>query len=145
MKLFIRIIIIVSLAVCLKYIPVFEPRGINYFISLISLIILGLEIKKLWKSINFNPIKKNKIQTIGYITLISLIFIYVILIMHKEFPSGNIRYIRGLILIIIISLGGKITSFFINTRLPNWIKNSVLITFSTISFIVIIEFDFSIL
>ena len=64
------------------------------------------------------------------------------MIIHKEYPAGNIRFIRGFIILIIIGIGGKIVGIITKSSVKPILKNSVLITFSTISFIAIIEFIF---
>lgn len=140
MNLVVRSIFIISLVLCYKYIPTFEPKGINYLISLICLGFIGFELKKVWDSIKLN--EKIKIQKIAYFTVIICIFLSVILIMHKEFPAGNIRYIRGILIVMCIGIGGKIVGIISKSTINNFTKNSVLFTFSAISFIAILEITF---
>ena len=84
MNFFLRIILLIILLICYKERPVFEPRGVNYIISILCLSIIGFEIKKLWNSITLDESRKIKIQKIAYLTLIILIIFSVILIMQKE-------------------------------------------------------------
>ena len=142
MNLLLRIVLILSLCICYKYIPIFEPKGINYLLSIFCLGFIGFEIKKLWNSLSITESKKIKIQKITYFSLIILIFCYITLTIHKEFPAGNIRFLRGLIILITIGVGGKIVGIVAKSSINAIVKNTVLITYSTISFIAVIEIIF---
>ena len=142
MNIILRIVFIISLCTVYKFIPVFEPKGINYLFSVFCLGVIGIEFKKLWTSLTMSESKKNKIQKITYFLLIILILMSIVLSVHKEYPAGNIRFIRGFIILIIIGIGGKIVGIITKSSVKPILKNSVLITFSTISFIAIIEFIF---
>lgn len=142
MNLILRIVFIIILCICYKYIPVFEPKGINYLLSIFCLGFIGFELKKLWNSFTMNESKKNKIQKTAYLMLIILILISVILIIHKEYPAGNIRFIRGFIILTTIGIGAKIVGIIAKSSINSIIKNTALITFSTISFIAVIELIF---
>jgi len=142
MNLILRIVFIISLCIVYKYIPVFKPKGINYLFSVFCLGVIGIEFKKLWTSLKMSESKKNKIQKITYFLLIILILISIVLSVHKEYPAGNIRFIRGFIILIIIGIGAKIVGIITKSSIKPILKNSVLITFSTISFIAIIEIIF---
>ena len=142
MNIILRIVFIISLCIVYKYIPVFEPKGINYLFSIFCLGVIGIEFKKLWTSFTMSESKKNKIKKITYFLLIILILMSIVLKVHKEYPTGNIRFIRGFIILIIIGIGGKIVGIITKWSIKPILKNSVLITFSTISFIAIIEIIF---
>jgi hypothetical protein len=142
MNSLLRIAFILALFICYKYIPVFEPKGINYLFSIFCLGVIGIEFKKLWTSFTMSESKKNKIKKITYFLLIILILMSIVLKVHKEYPTGNIRFIRGFIILIIIGIGGKIVGIITKSSIKPILKNSVLITFSTISFIAIIEIIF---
>ncbi len=100
------------------------------------------ETYKIWRKLSLNNDNKITIQKIGYLTLIICVSITIILNIHKDFPAGNLRYFRALFILITIILGGKIMKELSNTSLSNFIKNTVLIVFSTLSFIAIIEVCF---
>ena len=102
MNLLLRVVFIIILCICYKYIPVFEPKGINYLLSIFCIGFIGFEIKKLWNSLSIYESKKIKIQKIAYFSLIIIVLISLILTIHKEYPSGNIRFIRGFIILITI-------------------------------------------
>ena len=142
MIIILRIVFIIALCICYKYIPVFEPKGINYLLSILCLGFIGFEVKKLWNSVTMSERKKNKIQKIAYFSLIILILTSVILTVHKEHPAGNIRFIRGIIIFISIGIGGKIVAIIVKSSINAIIKNTLLITYTTISFIAIIELIF---
>ena len=142
MNLLLRVVFIIILCICYKYIPVFEPKGINYILSILCLGFIGFEGKKLWNSFKLSEGKKNKIQKIAYFSLIVLILTSVILIVHKEYPAGNIRFIRGFLILICIGIGAKIVGIISKSSINAFLKNSLLFTYSTISFIAIIEIIF---
>ncbi len=142
MNFFLRIILLIILLICYKEIPVFEPRGVNYIISILCLSIIGFEIKKLWDSIALDESRKIKIQKIAYLTLIILIIFSVILIMHKEYPASKIRFVRGVLILVLLTIGGKLIGIISKTDIKNQIKNTILFTFSAVSFIGIIEIIF---
>lgn len=142
MNLLLRFVLIITLCICYKYIPVFEPKGINYLLSIFCLGFIGFEFKRLWSSLTFSESKKIKIQKIAYFSLIILTFCYVTLTIHKEFPAGNIRFLRGFIILITIGVGGKIVGIVTKSTINSIVKNTVLITYSTISFIAVIEIIF---
>ena len=137
-----RILFILFLIICYKFIPVFEPIGINYLLSLLILGSICYETYKTWVKLSVSEENKKRIQKIGYITLIICVTITIILSIHKDYPEGNIRYLRTLFILITIILGGKIIKEISNTSLPNFIKNTVLIIFSTLSFLALIEVCF---
>jgi lysophospholipase L1-like esterase len=137
-----RILFILFLTICYKFIPVFEPIGLNYLLSLLILGSISYETNKIWKKLSVNVDNKISIQKIGYLTLIICVSITIILNIHKDFPASNIRYLRSLFILITIILGGKIIKEISNTSLSNFIKNTTLVLFSTISFIAIIEICF---
>jgi hypothetical protein len=137
-----RILFILFLIICYKFIPVFEPIGVNYILSLLILGSICYETYKIWKKLSLNVDNKISIQKTGYLTLIICVSITIILNIHKDFPAGNIRYLRALFILITIILGGKIIKEVSNTSLSNFTKNTVLIVFSTLSFIAIIEICF---
>lgn len=139
MTLFFRIVVIISLIISYKFLPVFEPKGINYILSLICLLIILFELKKVWKAFDIETNKKYKIQKILYFFVIILIFTSVIFIMHKENPASNIRFIRGILMLLTLGFGAQIVRLIFNSQLSNSIKNSILFLFSTISLIAIIE------
>lgn len=142
MNVFLRIILIITLLICYKYLPVYEPIGINYILSIFCIIFIGFEIKKVWKSIILNENSKFKIQKICYLTIIIFILIYVILIMHKDYPAGNLRFLRSVLILMTIGISGNIVWIIAKTAINNSIKNSILISFTAISFIGIIEIIF---
>jgi len=142
MNLLLRVFFIIILCICYKYIPVFEPKGINYLFSLLCLGFIGFEFKRLWSSLAISESKKIKIQKIAYFSLIILTFCYITLTIHKEFPAGNIRFLRGFIILITIGVGGKIVGIVAKSSINSIVKNTVLITYSTISFIAVIEIIF---
>ena len=142
MNFFLRIILLIVLLICYKEIPVFEPRGVNYIISILCLSIIGFEIKKLWDSIALDESRKIKIQKITYLTLIILIIFSVILIMHKEYPASKLRFVRGVLILVLLTIGGKLVGIISKTQIKNQIKNTILFTFSAVSFIAIIEIIF---
>lgn len=142
MNLLLRVVFIIILCICYKYMPVFEPKGINYLLSILCLGFIGFEFKKLWNSFKLSEGKKNKIQKIAYFSLIVLILTSVILIVHKEYPAGNIRFLRGFIILISIGIGAKIVGIISKSSINAILKNSLLITYSTISFIAVIEIIF---
>ena len=142
MNFFLRIILLIILLICYKEIPVFEPRGVNYIISILCLSIIGFEIKKLWDSIALDESRKIKIQKITYLTLIILIIFSVILIMHKEYPASKLRFVRGILILVLLTIGGKLVGIISKTQIKNQIKNTILFTFSAVSFIAIIEIIF---
>ena len=137
-----RILFILFLISCYKFIPVFEPVGANYLLSLLILGSICYETYKIWKNLSINVDNKITFQKIGYLTLIICVSITIILNIHKDFPAGNVRYLRVLIILITIILGGKIIKEISNISLSNFIKNTVLIVFSTLSFMAIIEICF---
>jgi len=139
MNLIIRFVLIITLCICYKYIPVFEPKGINYILSILCLGFIGFEFKKLWNSLSISESKKNKIQKIVYFSLIIIVLMSLILTIHKEYPAGNIRFVRGFIILITIGVGGKIVGIISKSSVNTYIKNLLLITYSTISFIAVIE------
>ena len=134
-----RFLFILFLIISYKFIPVFEPIGINYLLSLLILGSICYETYKIWKKLSLNVDKKITIQKNGYLTFIIFVSITIILNIHKDFPAGNIRYLRAIFILITIILGGKIMKEVSNTSVSNFIKNTVLIVFSTLSFIAIIE------
>ena len=142
MNLLLRVVFIIILCICYKYIPVFEPKGINYLLSILCLGFIGFEGKKLWNSFKLSESKKNKIQKIVYFSLIIIVLMSLILTIHKEYPAGNIRFLRGFIILITIGVGGKIVGIISKSSISSYIKNSLLITYSTISFIAVIEIIF---
>jgi lysophospholipase L1-like esterase len=142
MNILLRTFFILTLCISFKYIPVFEPKGINYILSLFSLVFIWIEFRKLWNSLKLSESKKNKIQKIAYFTLIILLLISLIITIHKENPAGNIRFIRGFFILISIGTGAKIVGIISKSSINSYIKNSLLITYSTISFIAIIEIIF---
>ena len=142
MNLVLRFVLIIILCICYKYIPVFEPKGINYLLSILCLGFIGFEFKKLWNSFKLSEGKKNKIQKIAYFSLIVLILTSVILIIHKEYPAGNIRFIRGFLILICIGIGAKIVGIISKSSINAFLKNSLLFTYSTISFIAFLEIVF---
>ena len=142
MNFLLRLIFIIALITCYKNIPVFEPRGINYIISLLCLGIIGYELKKTWHLIHIETSRKKKIQKIVYYLLIILILISVILIIHKSNPASNIRFLRGILILLTIGIGGKLVGILAKSSLPNLIKNIALIAFSTIGFVAVIEIIF---
>ena len=142
MNLLLRIFFIIILCVCYKYIPVFEPKGINYLLSLLCLGFIGFESKKLWNSFKLNENKKNKIEKITCFLLIVLILISVILLVHKENPSGNIRFLRGILILVTIGITGKMVVMIVKTSIKVITKNIALITFSTICFLAVLEIIF---
>jgi hypothetical protein len=137
-----RILFILFLIISYKFIPVFEPIGINYLLSLLILGSIFYETYKIWRKLSLNNDNKITIQKIGYLTVIIFVSSTIILNIHKDFPAGNIRYLRVLFILITIILGGKVIKEISNTLLSNFIKNTVLIVFSTLSFIAIIEVCF---
>jgi lysophospholipase L1-like esterase len=139
MSLLLRIVFIIILCICYKYIPVFEPKGINYLLSILCLGFIGFEFKKLWSSLSISERKKIKIHKIAYFSLIILILISVILTIHKEYPTSNLRYIRGIFILISIGIGVKIVGIISKSSINSIFKNSILITYSTISFIAVLE------
>ena len=142
MNLLLRIIFILALCICYKNIPVFEPKGINYLLSIFCLGFIGYELKKLWSSFKMSESKKNKIQKIAYFSLIIIVLMSLILTIHKENPAGNFRFLRGFIILITIGIGGKIVGIISKSSVNAYIKNSLLITYSTITFIAVIEIIF---
>ena len=142
MNFILRIFLVITLFICYKYIPVFEPIGINYIISILCLGSIGFELNKLWNSIKISEIRKNKIQKIGYLSLISLVLTCVILLIHKDLPAENIRFLRGALILTTITIVGKIIGIITKSSVNTLIKNIVLIVFSTFSFISIIEIIF---
>ena len=134
-----RILFILFLIICYKFIPVFEPIGVNYILSLLILGSICYETFKIWKKLSLNVDNKIRIQKIGYLTLIICVSITIILNIHKYFPAGNIRYLRALFILITIMLGVKIIKEVSNTSLSNFVKNTVMFFLSTLSFIAIIE------
>ncbi|MFN5443834.1 MAG: SGNH/GDSL hydrolase family protein, partial [Crocinitomicaceae bacterium] len=96
----------------------------------------------MWKKLSLNLENRLRIQKIGYLVLITGVSITIILNIHKDFPAGNIRYLRSLFILITIILGGKIMKEISNTSVSNFIKNTTLVLFSTVSFIAIIEICF---
>jgi hypothetical protein len=142
MNLLLRVVFIIILCISYKYIPVFEPKGINYLLSIFCLGFIGFEGKKLWNSFKLSESKKNKIQKTAYFSLIIIVLMSLILTIHKEYPAGNIRFIRGFIILITIGIGGKIAGIVAKSSIKSIVKNSVLITYSTISFISFLEIIF---
>lgn len=142
MNLLLRVVFIIILCISYKYIPVFEPKGINYLLSIFCLGFIGFEFKKLWNSLSISESKKIKIQKIAYFSLIIIVLISLILTIHKEYPSGNIRFIRGFIILITIGVGGKIVGIVAKSSINTIVINTVLITYTTISFIAVIEIIF---
>ena len=142
MNFILRIFLVITLFICYKYIPVFEPIGINYIISILCLGSIGFELNKLWNSIKISEIRKNKIQKIGYLSLISLVLTCVILLIHKDLPAENIRFLRGALILTTITIVGKIIGIITKSSVNTLVKNIVLIVFSTFSFISIIEIIF---
>jgi hypothetical protein len=142
MNFILRIVFIITLCICYKYIPVFEPKGVNYLFSIFCVGLIGFEFKKLWNSFSFSESKKNKIQKTAYFFLIILILASVIISIHKDYPASNIRFLRGFIILITIGVGGKIVGILTKSTINLTIKNTLLITFSTISFVAIIEIIF---
>jgi hypothetical protein len=139
MIIFRRIILIISLITCYKYLPVFEPKGINYILSILCFLFIVYEIKKSWNTIKITELKKIKIQKFLYLFAILLILVNVIFIIHQQNPAGNIRFVRGILILITLVIGSKMISFVSASSLSNTIKNSLLLVFSTISIIAIIE------
>jgi hypothetical protein len=142
MSLLFRVVFLIILCIGYKYFPVFEPKGINYLLSILCLGFIGFEFKKLWSSLSISVSKKFTIQKIAYFSFIILTFSYLIFIIHKEFPAGNIRFLRVFIILITIGIGGKIVGIVAKSSINTIIKNTVLITYSTISFIAVIEIIF---
>jgi lysophospholipase L1-like esterase len=62
--------------------------------------------------------------------------------MHKQYPASNIRFLRGILIFIALGIGGKLIGIIAKSSLPNLIKNTMLLTFSTIAFVAIIEIIF---
>jgi hypothetical protein len=142
MNLIIRISVLLVLIICYKYIPVFEPRGINYLLSIINLSLIANECKKTWDSINFSETLKLNIKNIFYYSLISTVLISIIIIIHKTDPAGNIRFVRVVLIVALLFVGGKIINSISKSSVSNLLKNISLISFSTISFVALIEIIF---
>ena len=142
MNLIIRISVLLVLIICYKYIPVFEPRGINYLLSIINLALIANECKKTWDSINFSETLKLDIKNIFYYSLISTVLISIIIIIHKTDPAGNIRFVRVVLIVALLFVGGKIINSISKSSVSNLLKNISLISFSTISFVALIEIIF---
>ncbi len=137
-----RILFTLFLIICYKFIPVFEPTGVNYLLSLLILGSICFETYEIWNKTPLNVNNKKKIQKISHLTLVICVLMTIVLNMHKEFPASNIRYLRALFILITIILGAKIVKELTITTLSNIIKNTVLILYSTLSFIAIIEICF---
>jgi hypothetical protein len=137
-----HVFFIFILILCYKYLPVFEPKGINYTISILCLGLIGFEVKKLWDSLSLNESRKAKIQKIGYHSLILLILISLILNAHIDYPVGNIRFLRILFIIVALITGARIVEIVAKSSISNFSKNSILFTYSTLSFIALIEIVF---
>ena len=87
MNLILRSTTLLILMVCYKFIPVFEPKGVNYILSIINLGLIANECKKTWASIKLSNSFKMIVRRIIYFGLIALIIISIILVIHKEDPA----------------------------------------------------------
>jgi lysophospholipase L1-like esterase len=142
MNLILRFSTLLILMVCYKFIPVFEPKGVNYILSLINLGLIANECKKTWATVNLSNSIKLIIRRIGYFGLIVIIIIPVILMIHKEDPAGNIRLLRIILIISLLFVGGKLISIISKSRVSSYLKNTSVIVFSSISLVAVIEIIF---
>jgi lysophospholipase L1-like esterase len=104
--------------------------------------VIIFETKKVFKNLNINETKKKFIQKIVYLIIICGIIIVVVLGIHKESPAGNIRFVRVILILVIIAIGGKITKEISNTKTTNLTKNSTLFLFSGATFLAFVEILF---
>ena len=142
MNLILRFTTLLILMVCYKFIPVFEPKGVNYILSIINLGLIANECKKTWASIKLSNSFKLIVRRIIYFGLIALIIISIILVIHKEDPAGNIRLLRMILIISLLFVGGKLISIVSKSSISSYIKNTSLIVFSSISLVALIEIIF---
>jgi hypothetical protein len=142
MNLILRFTTLLILMVCYKFIPVFEPKGVNYILSIINLGLIANESKKTWASIKLSNSFKLIVRRIIYFGLIALIIISIILMIHKEDPAGNIRLLRIVLIISLLFVGGKLISIVSKSSVSSYIKNTSLIVFSSISLVAVLEIIF---
>jgi lysophospholipase L1-like esterase len=142
MKLIIRFSVIIILIYSYSILQVYEPFGIKYLISIVTLGCIAFEIKKIWNLLEISDVKKIKLKKIMYLFFVLILLVLSLLIMHKDAPAGNIRYVRILMILSCIGVFSKIINVITKSSISNVIKNTSLVLFSTISFIAILEICF---